>query len=343
MYYPLLFDPIFKEMMWGSNRLKTIYHRNIPSDHTGESWDVSCREKEMSVISNGPNKGKTLLEVINTDKFGYMGDEFADIYFPLLVKIIDANDYLSVQVHPDDAYAQRVENYELGKNEMWYILHAPENATLIIGLKDHVSKDDFASALGNIKPDGEGSEHFENLLNRLPVKRGDMINIPAGLLHAITPGVVLAEIQQNSDITYRVYDYNRKGLDGKPRELHTAKALDVIDFTNTLPKVVDAGQVQKLGANSVTTYAPQTYYEAARYDINEDMRLCTDITRFSILTCVDGQCLITPTGNTSEALQLTEGQSAFLPAKMGEYVLSATGDSKTSGCSVLESKPKNNR
>lgn len=212
--YPLSFIPITKTMVWGS-----------------ESWILSCRPNEMSVIENGPCAGMTLEDYINQNRTATLGTRLGAVSrFPLLLKIIDARDALSVQVHPDDVYAAQHSSHDTGKSEMWYIIKPPDDGHLIIGLKDGITRADFKRAYDE--------NRVEDCLNRLKVQAGDMIDIPAGLVHALTPGTVIAEVQQNSDTTYRLYDYNRMGLDGNPRELHVEHGLNVSDFDGRLPKAV---------------------------------------------------------------------------------------------------------
>jgi len=282
--YPIKFHPIFKEMIWGS-----------------ESWDISCRPLEMGVIANGPNAGQIFEDYINLDREKILGTRLKDVArFPLLVKIIDARDALSIQVHPCDEYAKQSGSADSGKSEMWCILKPPTDGHLIIGLKPGVTRAVLETAYKN------GT--VEDCLNRLPVKAGDMINIPAGLVHAITPGVVLAEVQQNSDITYRLYDYNRMGPDGKTRPLHVQEALDVSDFDEKIPKTVAADNQIKC-----------PYFTVVKYEITTPLVEVTDTANFCIFTCVEGIAQF----DTGEVLNT--GDSVFLPAAMGKYVISPKG------------------
>jgi mannose-6-phosphate isomerase class I len=209
-------QPEFKEKVWGGNKIHTKFGYNT-SDNTGEAWGISGHKNGSSTIIDGPYKGKTLRELYQSHKelFGhYQSDEF-----PILVKIIDATDDLSIQVHPDDAYAKAYEN-SLGKTECWYILETEENTQIIIGHKAK-SKDDFLKHMNN--------NDFESILNKFPIYPEDTFNIYAGTIHAICKGTLLLEIQQSSDVTYRLYDYNRLS-NGVLRDLHIDKAMDVIPF-----------------------------------------------------------------------------------------------------------------
>jgi len=221
---PLEFEPVFKEKPWGGNKLKKILNKNIPSDKTGESWEISTVPGSVSVVKNGYFKGERLDNLIEKyqDKLvGKKVDKQFKNEFPLLIKYIDANDDLSIQVHPDDEMAKKHHN-SFGKNELWHIIQADKDAVLYIGLKEKTDKKTYLTALKN--------GVLEKLLNKIPVQAGDTFYIPAGTVHAIGKGVLLAEIQQTSDITYRIYDWNRLGLDNKPRELHTDLALKAISF-----------------------------------------------------------------------------------------------------------------
>ncbi|MFA6075305.1 MAG: type I phosphomannose isomerase catalytic subunit [Negativicutes bacterium] len=219
--YPLKFKPIYKQMLWGGKKFQSLYNREIPGTDTGESWDLCCHCNGMSVVSNGALAGKTLEELLAQCPDEIYGCGMQPKQFPLLVKLIDANDNLSVQVHPNDDNADRA-NGESGKTEAWYILAAEPGAKLIFGLTAGTTKEQFAELvkIGAV----------EQVLRQVPVKTGDIISVPAGIVHALTSGVVVAEVQQNSDTTYRIYDYNRVGADGKTRELHVDAALRVIDF-----------------------------------------------------------------------------------------------------------------
>ena len=280
--YPILFKPIIKNLIWGS-----------------ESWDISCREKDMGVIENGSLSGMSFIDVINSDKASLLGQKFINTdVFPLLVKIIDAKKNLSIQVHPDDIYAQKIENVPYGKNESWYI-REPGPGFLIIGLNSGVTKEMLKEALNN----GTAEDCF----NKLPIKKGDLIHIEAGLSHAITGGVKLLEIQQNSDTTYRVYDYNRLGDDGKPRELHVDKALDVINF-DLEPR-------------------ENTYYSCEKLVVSDSLKQQTNGSGFFIFTCVKGCAEFVTNG---EKTVVPVERSVFIPASLGEFVI------KNAGCGCCE-------
>ena len=328
MLYPLRFRPIYKQMPWGGSKIGSLPGRSVP-EHTGESWDITCRPKEMGVVANGAYAGRPFLGVINADREAWLGTRLAgEGDFPLLVKIIDAADDLSIQVHPDDAGALRLSGEKSGKNEIWYIMDAPPDASLVIGLKDGVTRADFAAALD--------AGRVEERLSRLPVKKGDVVMIPAGLVHAVTKGIMLAEIQQNCDITFRVYDYGRPGLDGRPRELHTDKALEVIDFGGRLERRAVPGLVVPntnlnsvriwncspmqpgLKAGDCVYYAANRYFALIKRLVGRKTALASNPERFTVYTCVGGFCVLK---HNEIKVPLTAGDSAFVPAGLGEYTI----------------------
>lgn len=225
MLYPLKFEPIFKERIWGGNKLNTYCNNpNVSDQAIGECWALSALSGNESVVSNGFLAGKTLNEVLAIYKEELVGEKLFEKYqldFPLLFKFIDANDKLSIQVHPNDELARRKHACS-GKSEMWYIIEAEEGAELILGFNQHVDKEIYLKHLN--------AGTLESILNKVKVKAGDSFFIPAGLVHAIGKGILLAEVQQSSDITYRLFDYNRLDSDGNPRQLHTEEALEAIDF-----------------------------------------------------------------------------------------------------------------
>ena len=211
-----------KDYIWGGNRLREEYGKKLDSDKIAESWELSCHKDGQSVIDGGEFDGKTLSEFIEKKgRIAVLGTNCERFeYFPILIKLIDAKDNLSVQVHPSNEYALKVEG-EYGKTEMWYIVDCNEGAELLYGFKHEISRDEFAERIKN--------NTLLEVANNVPVHKGDVFFIESGTLHAIGKGILIAEIQQNSNTTYRVYDYGRVGKDGKPRELHIEKALDVTE------------------------------------------------------------------------------------------------------------------
>ena len=220
--YILKLNPVFKDYLWGGTKLRDEYGFKSSLDKLAEGWMLSCHKDGENTVLNGEFEGKTLTEVvkIHPEYLGKNGNQFE--YFPILIKLIDAKNDLSVQVHPDNEYAMRVEN-EYGKTECWYILDCDDDAELIYGFNRTISSDEFKERIAD--------NTFLETVNKVKVKKGDLFLIEAGTLHAIGKGILLAEIQQNSNTTYRVYDYGRLGADGKPRELHVEKAIDVTNCT----------------------------------------------------------------------------------------------------------------
>lgn len=207
--YPLKLSPVFKETIWGGERLKTDFHKQSSLERIAESWELTCRPDAMSRIASGELAGTPISAVVDNTK-----------RFPLLVKLIDANDKLSIQVHPDDEYAACHEGGDTGKTEAWYIVDAKPDAKIIYGMCDKYDRESFREAALSGK--------LEDMLNYVGVKKGDLFFIPSGMVHAIGEGILIAEVQQSSDLTYRVYDYDRRDKNGARRELHLEKALDVI-------------------------------------------------------------------------------------------------------------------
>jgi len=222
--YPLKFTPILQEKIWGGSKLKTLLNKDSNKNNIGESWELSAVKNNISVVANGAYKGTDLNTLLSQFKGELVGEKIYKNFgnnFPLLIKFIDAKEALSIQLHPNDALAKKRHN-SFGKTEMWYVMQADENANLIVGLKEDCTQETYLKYLSE--------NNISDLLNIDVVKPGDVYFIPTGRIHAIGAGVLLAEIQQTSDITYRIYDWDRKDNTGKGRELHTDLALDAIDF-----------------------------------------------------------------------------------------------------------------
>jgi len=233
MLYPFVFQPIFKDRIWGGRELERLYSKKIPAGQPiGESWEISDRPGDASVIANGPLAGKNLRWLMENHAAEILGDAkpAAAGRFPLLCKILDAREKLSLQVHPPASKAAELKGEP--KTEMWFVADAVPEASLYVGLKRGVTRAEFEQKIA----DGSVADCF----HRLPVKAGDTMFLPSGRVHAIGNGLVIFEIQQNSDTTYRVFDWNRVGLDGKPRELHIVQSLASIDFNDFEPKLVPA-------------------------------------------------------------------------------------------------------
>lgn len=299
--------PVFKDYLWGGQRLKTDFGFESDLDKLAEGWMLACHKDGMNQIENGDFKGQTLEQVIHTvGKNQLCGTNAADFpYFPVLIKLIDAKDNLSIQVHPDNDYAQRVEG-EYGKTEMWYVLDAAEGATLIYGFKDKISKEAFKAAIEN--------NTLLDVLNVVEIKKGDMFFIEAGTVHAIGKGALIAEIQQNSNSTYRVYDYGRVGADGKPRELHVQKALDV---SKTEPAAYDTkpqGSKEHFEDYTKELLASCKLFTVHHFEISKTVTLFADKTSFNHVLVTDGS-------GTIDGKPLKKGDSFFVPAAYGEYTI----------------------
>ncbi|RKD32294.1 type I phosphomannose isomerase catalytic subunit [Thermohalobacter berrensis] len=295
--YPLKFENIYVKKVWGGRDLE-LFRDNLPEGNIGESWDVACHPNGTSVVKNGEYKGMKLGELIKQEGEKIIGTKISTDWFPLLVKLINAKDKLSLQVHPDDDYAKRVEG-EMGKTEVWYVVEAFEGANLVVGTKD-CTKEEFKRAIEN--------EELDKYTNRIPVKKGDVYFVKSGLVHAIGEGVIIAEIQQNSDTTYRVYDY------GRGRELHIDKALDVIDL-NLEGKKAEGITVKKEGYTKIY-YCLCKDFSLELYDVEEGFNEESDIERFYIFTCVDGNGeIIYNNGNE----KIEKGDSILIPASLGKY------------------------
>lgn len=321
MRYPLFFYPVYQERIWGGRKLAEKYNRELEGNRIGESWEVSCHENGMGIIRNGALKGIRLDEAIERHGEELLGTAiYHQDYrkFPLLIKILDAADRLSVQVHPGDEYAQLYENGELGKTEMWYVIDAKPGAKLVYGIKQGIDKESFRSSIE------KGS--LEGYLQELEVTPGDVLYIPAGLVHAIGEGILIYEIQQNSDTTYRVYDWNRTDHSGRKRELHIEKGLNVIDFHTDPRGTLNGLKVEEPGGLRIL-YVACDYFAMEELRIQGDMELAMDGKRFQILTCIDGQGTI-HYGDGQEALP--SGISCLLPASL-------SGASISGNCTVIRS------
>ncbi|MDX1357454.1 MAG: type I phosphomannose isomerase catalytic subunit [Clostridia bacterium] len=308
MQYPIIFKPLYKNNIWGGRKLENM-GKTLPEGIVGESWEIASHPDGTGIVSSGEYAGKRLDDL--TDEFGpeLLGSAIYNgkgTIFPLLIKFIDANRDLSVQVHPDDDYAFAFENGELGKSEAWYVVDAEPGAKLVSGVKNGTTKAGFIKAIE------EGT--VKDCLNYVEVNPGDCYNIPAGLVHAIGSGCLICEIQQNSNTTYRVYDYDRTDSTGKKRQLHIEKALDVIDFNAGEGKKV-TGLTPNIEDFSRTYFVANKYFaiELLKFQgiINED----TEGERFHCYTVLDGEIEINGT-------VIEKGHSCLIPADAGAYAIS---------------------
>jgi mannose-6-phosphate isomerase len=268
---PIIFEPLYMERIWGGRRLETLFGKNLPSGATiGEAWELVDRPEAQSVVHYGPLRGKTLNELWSQSRETVFGARYAGAgdRFPLLVKLLDAEERLSVQVHPPASVAAELKGEP--KTEMWYVAAASEDADLYAGLKRGTTREQFEAALENGK--------CAALLHRIPTRAGDCIFIPSGRVHAIGSGNVIVEIQQNSDTTYRVFDWNRTGLDGKPRALHVAESMRSIDFADAEP------QLQKAEGETLVAC---DYFEVQRWNLDAP-REAAPKGDFAVITCLSG-------------------------------------------------------
>ena len=306
--YPLKLAPAFKNYLWGGTRLRDDYGKKCDYDKVAESWELSCHKDGNSVIENGEAKGMTLADYIKKEGKTILGtncQRFEE--FPVLIKLIDAKDNLSVQVHPDNEYALRVEG-EYGKTEMWYVVDCDEGAELIYGFKNVVTKEEFAERIKN--------NTLTEITNSVPVKKGDVFFIKAGTLHAIGKGILIAEIQQNSNTTYRVYDYGRVGADGKPRPLHIEKALEVTSLCPAEPYKAPAPTEEKGCKKQLLSKCE--YFTVYKIDIEKSAEFCADNTSFECILVLEGEAKLSCGENE---LTLSKGETAFVPAGCGKYIL----------------------
>ncbi len=303
--------PTLKETIWGGRTLIDDYGFETDGDNAAEAWLLSCHKDGPSFVIGGKYKGKTLAEVIEAEGREVLGTNNKDIRdFPVLIKIIDARDKLSVQVHPDDDYAYKYEN-ENGKTEAWYVLKCDEGASLIYGVNHNMEREEFAAAI-------ENGTLLEDV-NVVPVKPGDVVFIPSGMLHAIGEGILLAEVQQSSNSTYRVFDYMRRDKNGNLRELHVKKAVDVMNLKVTDVNFSAEGCPEKTG-DAVKTYLTGCqYFKMTRVELDGAYRDTADETSFVSLLVLDGEGKIT---SEDGEIVLKKGSSIFIPASKGEYTVS---------------------
>lgn len=303
----LKLTPAFKDYLWGGTRLRDDFQKDCDFDKIAESWELSCHKDGPSTIANGEFKGLTLSEYIDKAGKSVLGTDCEKFEnFPILIKLIDAKDNLSVQVHPDNEYAQRVEG-EYGKTEMWYIVDCDEGATLLYGFKDTITKDEFAQRIAD--------NTLLEVTNAVPVKKGDVFFIQAGTLHAIGKGILIAEIQQNSNTTYRIYDYGRVGKDGKPRELHVEKAKDVTDLCPA--KAYPETPVEQKDGYTSKLLSSCDYFTTYAVDVDSKAVLEADEKSFLSLLILDGECEIT----ADDTVKAKKGDSIFVPAGTGRVIV----------------------
>ncbi|NBW27587.1 MAG: class I mannose-6-phosphate isomerase [Flavobacteriaceae bacterium] len=306
--YPLQFDPILKERIWGGEKLKTELNKPITSNITGESWEISTVEGDVSVISNGTFKGISLnelidnfpTEVLGTKVFNHFGKQF-----PLLFKYLDAKTDLSIQVHPNDELAEKRHN-SFGKTEMWYIMQADEGSRIIVGFKNNSNSKEYISHLEN--------NTLIDILDEVKVKTGDVFFLETGTVHAIGAGLLVAEIQQTSDITYRIYDFDRIDSEGKKRELHIDLALDAINYNKVETKKKYRNEV-----NISNEIVSCTYFTTNYLNLSGDLKVSKSASSFTVYMCTEGNFQIE---YQHYIFQYSKGDTILIPASMTDFTLS---------------------
>ncbi len=299
--------PFIADYIWGGSRLIDEYGIKTDKSPAAEAWVLSCHKAGPAVVTEGEYKGKTLQEIYESDKSicGTNGQKFE--FFPILIKLIDAKNNLSIQVHPDDEYAMRVEG-EYGKTEAWYILDCDDDAELILGFNRDVSVEEFKEAAQ--------SEKMLDIVNKVKVKKGDLFFIEAGTMHAICKGIMLAEVQQNSNTTYRIYDYGRLGADGNPRPLHVDKAADVTKLCP--PEIPDASarKTEEFDGAVRTELTACDLFKMYNLKISDSFESEADETSFVSLLCLEGSAEVECGEKT---LSFKKGESIFIPANAGRF------------------------
>ena len=311
--YPLKFRPILKERLWGGTKLRDVLNKDIPNEITGESWEISTVPGDVSIVANGSFAERSLQDLIDDYPEELLGKSVFERFgneFPILIKFIDAQLDLSIQLHPNDELAKRRHN-SFGKTEMWYIMDADQDANLIVGFNKNVTKEEY---LESLKSDG-----LLNILNYEQVKEGDTFFINTGKIHAIGAGVLLAEIQQTSDVTYRIFDFNRRDKNGNLRELHTEQALDAIDYIRKDDFKVKYSSEK----NQINHVVECPYFKTNYLDLSDNLEL--DIAKrdsFTIFMCVDGQALI---ANNEGMEAIEKGETLLVSADTSKLNIQTLG------------------
>ncbi|RLD85411.1 MAG: mannose-6-phosphate isomerase [Bacteroidetes bacterium] len=317
MLYPLKFKPVFKDKIWGGRKIKTVLgmdYGNLPN--CGEAWLISGVKGNQSVVENGFLAGNELNELVEVYMGELVGEKVFEKHgneFPLLVKVIDSNDWLSIQVHPDDELAKK-RGLGHGKSEMWYMLDADKDAELISGFNRKMDKNAYKSYLEN--------NTLKEVLHTVKVSKGDVFYIPAGRVHALGPGCLLAEIQQTSDTTYRIYDWDRIDAAGMKRELHTEEALDAIDFNET--KECKTKYKSKL--NSTVTLVDSPHFVTRLLSASKPViKNMYELDSFIVYMAVEGACLFKYDGGE---LGIKMGETVLIPASVGNLIIEPEGKAK---------------
>lgn len=307
--YPLIFEPILKDRIWGGTKLKTdLGKTNLPTETTGESWELSAVEGDVSVVSNGIYKNKPLTDILAQYPEEVLGTKVHKQFgtqFPLLFKFLDANKTLSIQVHPNDELAKKRHN-SFGKTEMWYVMQADEGSRIIVGFKEKSSQEQYLEHLQN--------KDLIEILNEVEVKKGDVFFLETGTIHAIGAGIVLAEIQQTSDITYRIYDWDRVDAQGKLRELHVEEALDAMNYN-----VTDAQKHYTTLENKSNVMVNCPYFTTSYLPLNGSTGVSKDGSSFTVYICTEGEFSVEI---GAEKYTFKKGDTILIPAVLKVFILS---------------------
>ena len=305
--YPLVFKPILKERIWGGTKLQTILEKNINSQTTGESWEISTVTGDISVVKNGLLQGKTLNELLEIYPEEILGTKVYRQFgkqFPLLFKFLDAHEDLSIQLHPNDELAKKRHN-SFGKTEMWYVMQADEGARIIVGFKEKSSPEEYLQHLEN--------KTLTTILEEIPVKKGDVFFLETGTIHAIGAGIVIAEIQQTSDITYRVYDWDRVDANGNSRELHINMALEAINYN----KLETSKQYnKKINTSNEVVNCP--YFATNFIPLDGELSFKENTNSFKVFMCTEGKFDLV---YNNEKIAIKKGETVLLPAVIANYIL----------------------
>ncbi|MBS7231855.1 class I mannose-6-phosphate isomerase [Flavobacterium psychroterrae] len=306
--YPLQFEPILKDRIWGGEKLKTLLNKPISSKITGESWELSTVDGDVSVVANGVLKGKSLMELIDETPNEILGTKVYSRFgkqFPLLFKYLDAREDLSIQVHPNDKLAKERHN-SFGKTEMWYVMQADPDSRIIVGFKENSSKEEYLKHLND--------KTLVSILDDVKAKAGDVFFLETGTVHAIGAGLVVAEIQQTSDITYRLYDFDRKDAQGNTRELHVDLALDAINYNK-----VETQKKYETKPNTSNEVVDCPYFTTNFIPLQDKVEVEKSGETFTVYMCIDGSFEIEYDGFKQSYIK---GDTVLVPAEINAFILS---------------------
>ena len=309
--YPMLFFPVYKDYLWGGDTIKTHFNRDIPSGIYAESWEISDREDGMSIVENGCYTGRSFKKIIQADPARVLGTKCTSPTFPLLIKILDAKDKLSVQVHPNDQTA--LASGGEAKSEMWYLL-GEQPTSVYCGLKEPANRETFSKAIKDKK--------VASQLNELPVKKGDVVFVPGGTVHAINQHTLILEVQQNSNTTYRIDDWNRTNSLGEARELHVEKALEVIEWNRQIDHLPTPSKPTTHKGYRLSTLITQPYFSMHRIELDTWASFTLSGETFHTLFVQEGAVQIEW---SDQMLEIPTGRSVFIPAGLDEYHLHGRG------------------